>query len=146
MVNFERDPTALLADEFRRLSLANGWGKKSARYKRERRNFYGSAAAQDFASFWGNNDSRLDAWQDLCRHLGMTTIPTGIRACKKVSLKLIHVNLIDLVDSKRQNFRPRTFSSESALAEYIRNSGKVFLKEKAKANPLLRQFLIVVFG
>ncbi|KAI0355124.1 hypothetical protein OH77DRAFT_1403657 [Trametes cingulata] len=145
MINFDRDPTASLEDEFRRFAHANGWGKKSARYKRERRNFYASAVIEDFTSFWGSSDSRLQAWQELCRHLGLTTIPTSIRGCKK-ALKPIHVNLIDLVDSKRQNTTPEIFPSEDALAAYIRRTGKIFMKDRAKANPLLRQFLVIVFG
>jgi hypothetical protein len=38
----------------------------------------------------------------------------------------------------------KKFSSPKALAKYISRSGKVFPKERAKRNPLLRRFLIVV--
>ncbi|KAI0333133.1 hypothetical protein GY45DRAFT_1272699 [Cubamyces sp. BRFM 1775] len=142
---FERDTTALLASEFRRLALANGWSKKSARYKDERQKFYGLAVAQDFNAFWGSTESRLAAWQDLCLHLGIAEVPNSIKGCKQ-ALKPINVNLIDLVDSKRQDTKPKTFSSEAACAEYTRKTGKIFPKARAKANPLLRQFLVVVFG
>ncbi|KAH9890509.1 hypothetical protein C8Q73DRAFT_128658 [Cubamyces lactineus] len=165
---FERDTTALLAVEFRRLAVASGWGKKSAKYKKERQKFYGLAVAQDFSTFWGSTESRLDAWQDLCRHLGITEAPTSIKGCRQVlavtatcladnnisntyvrvisqALTPIHVNLVDLVDSKRQNTKPKTFSSEAACAEYTRKTGKIFPKARAKANPLLRKFLVVVF-
>ncbi|EIW60959.1 uncharacterized protein TRAVEDRAFT_166094 [Trametes versicolor FP-101664 SS1] len=142
---FERDTTALLADEFRRLSLDSGWGKKSAKFKKERAKFYGGAVAQDFTTFWGSNASRLDAWQDLCRHLGITDVPSSIKKCK-LALKPFYVNLVDLVDSKRQGIKPRIFSSESELAGYIQKTSKIFPKAQAKTNPLLRQFLIVVFG
>ncbi|KAI8974260.1 hypothetical protein BD414DRAFT_517640 [Trametes punicea] len=143
-MTFERDPTALLADEFRRLALINGWGKKSVKYKNERKEFYGAAVSKDFAAFWGTTESRLDAWQDLCRLLGFTEIPTSIKKCKQ-AMKGVYVNLVDLVDSKRTNTQPKTFTSAGALASYIRKTGKIFPKERAKANPLLRQFLVVVF-
>ncbi|KAH9857489.1 hypothetical protein C2E23DRAFT_719498 [Lenzites betulinus] len=142
---FQRDPTALLADEFRRLALARGWGKKSAQYKTERVKFYGTAVVQDFARFWGDNDSRLQAWQELCHFLGVPDCPSSITQCKK-ALKHTHVNLIDLVDARRRNVKPRIFSSRTALAIYIRETKKIFPKGRAKANPLLKQFLVVVFG
>ncbi|KAJ8482701.1 hypothetical protein ONZ51_g5193 [Trametes cubensis] len=163
-VTFERDTTALLAAEFRRLALASGWGRKSARYKNERQKFYGLAVAQDFSAFWGSTESRLTAWQDLCCHLGVDEVPTSIKGCKEVhtlmpnthvlvahprlasqALRPVHVNLIDLVDSKRQNTKPKTFATETACANYTRRTGKIFPKARAKANPLLRQFLVVVF-
>lgn len=81
---FERDTTALLADEFCRLALESGWSKKSAKFKKERAKFYGGAVAQDFTTYWGSNASRLDAWQDLCRHLGITNVPSSIKKCKLV--------------------------------------------------------------
>lgn len=166
LAGFQRDPTALLADEFRRLALARGWGKKSARYGTERVKFYGTAVVQDFARFWGDNDSRLQAWQELCHFLGVPDCPSSITQCKKVclsytlrrssqvfmaptldqTLKHTHVNLIDLVDARRRNVKPRIFSSRNELATYIRETGKIFPKGRAKANPLLKQFLVVVFG
>lgn len=164
-LGFQRDPTAPLADEYRRFALARGWGKKSARYKKERVNFYGAAVLQDFTRFWGDNASRLDAWQELCHFLGVHECPASITQCKKVSLvaqcvvatkslmppflqalKHIHVNLVDLVDARRRNIKPKIFTSRSELASYIVETRKIFPKAKAKANPLLKQFLIVVFG
>lgn len=57
------------------------------------------------------------------------------------------MNLVDLVDAKASGqVISRKFSSPKALAKYIRNTGKYFPKEKAKSNPLLRRFLIVVSG
>ncbi|KAI0823873.1 hypothetical protein BC628DRAFT_1420612 [Trametes gibbosa] len=144
-LGFQRDPTAPLADEYRRFALARGWGKKSARYKKERVNFYGAAVLQDFTRFWGDNASRLDAWQELCHFLGVHECPASITQCKK-ALKHIHVNLVDLVDARRRNIKPKIFTSRSELASYIVETRKIFPKAKAKANPLLKQFLIVVFG
>lgn len=58
----------------------------------------------------------------------------------------MYVNLVDLVDAKRRNLKPEIFSTAGALAAYIQDTGKIFPKARAKANPLLKQFLIVVFG
>lgn len=55
------------------------------------------------------------------------------------------MNLIDLVDAANASTTiRRTFTSSKDLSRYIKQTKKVFPKERAKANPLLRQFLIVV--
>ena len=59
------------------------------------------------------------------------------RASTLISLDLIDAGTTGGVISKK-------FSSEKELAKYIRRTGKVFPKDRAKKNPLLRKFLIVV--
>jgi hypothetical protein len=55
------------------------------------------------------------------------------------------VNLVDLVDAGTAGrVISKKFSSEKELAKYIRETGKVFPKERAKMNPLLCRFLIVI--
>ncbi|KAI0668367.1 hypothetical protein C8Q78DRAFT_1046767 [Trametes maxima] len=141
---FQRDLAAPLETEFLRLAAQHGWNPDSARYRNERFRFYGDAVLQDFTRHWGDNDSRLEAWQALCYHLGKAGPYTSIIECKK-ALKNVHVNLIDLVESKNSARKLRKFTTARALAAYTRETMKIFPKRRAKENPLLKQFLVVVF-
>ncbi|THH09544.1 hypothetical protein EW146_g8659 [Bondarzewia mesenterica] len=146
MTTFVRDETASIVSEFRRLALQEGWTRRSKTYKAERRHFFGEAAVEEFHKYFGENVSSLQAWQDLCRQLGVVIdgMPPGsITECKRL-LKGVYVNIVDLVDSQISGNTVKTFSSAKDLSKYIRRTGKVFPRERAKANPLLRQFLIIV--
>ncbi|KAI9069491.1 S-adenosyl-L-methionine-dependent methyltransferase [Trametes sanguinea] len=143
--DFQRDPNATLADEFRRLVRMCGLKKKTKRYKSARRLFYGTYAAEEFKAKFGTDKGSLSSWQKLCSHLGIgENLNLGsITTCRK-ALYGNYVNLIDLLDTFKTNDRPKIFSSEKELAEYIRDSGKVFLLDAAKFNDLLSAFLIEV--
>ncbi|KAI9069492.1 hypothetical protein FKP32DRAFT_1671383 [Trametes sanguinea] len=142
---FQRNRRALITEEFSRLASEKGWDKRSKEYKKKRKEFYASAVTEDFTAFWGANETRLSAWRDLCLCIGIKNVPSSIEECKK-ALQPIHVNLVDLVDSKRTGHPPRLFKTESDLGHYSRQTAKIFPKARAKANPLLRQFLIHIFS
>lgn len=55
------------------------------------------------------------------------------------------MNIVDLVDARRQGKVVKAFQSADALRKYIQKTGKIFPKEAAKRNPLLKAFLITVF-
>jgi hypothetical protein len=90
--NFQSDPTASLLDNFKRLAIQEGWKKKSKTYKDERRVFLGEAVVDGFWDTFGGNVSSLQAWQSLCRTIGVPTsregedLPqlTSISACQQV--------------------------------------------------------------
>jgi len=150
--DFESDPTVSLLDNFKRLAIQEGWGKKSKTYKEQRRTFLAEAVEVAFLDKFGVNVSSLQAWQSLCQTIGVPEskegeeVPqlTSIKACQR-ALKGVYVNLVDLVDAGTAGrVISKKFSSPKELAKYIRKTGKVFPKERAKRNPLLRRFLIVV--
>jgi len=150
--NFQSDPTAPLVENFRRLAIQEGWKKKSKTYKENKRVFLAEAVEAGFLSTFGVNVSSLQAWQSLCETIGVPEakegedlpLLTSISACKK-ALKGVYVNLVDLVDAAMAgNVIPKKFSSQKELAKYIRKTGKFFPKSRAKRNPLLSRFLIVV--
>jgi len=150
--DFEQDPTASLLDNFRRLAIQEGWKKKSDRYKRERGVFLGQGVETAFLDTYGGNVSDLQAWQSLCKTIGVPAVKEGepivqlasISACQK-ALKGVYVNIVDLVDAATAGtVISKKFSNQKQLAKYICRSGKVFPKARAKANPLLARFLIVV--
>lgn len=89
--NFEADPTASLIANFKRLAIQEGWGKKSKKYKEERRGYLGEAVSIGFISHFGGNVSSLQAWQNLCQTIGVPETGDGeavhltsIRACQEV--------------------------------------------------------------
>ncbi|KAL7282912.1 hypothetical protein ACG7TL_002329 [Trametes sanguinea] len=159
----------MTAPRFRLKAICKSWDKECVNVdlKKERKNFYGFAVTQDFTAFWGADKTKLSAWRDLCRCVGIRKVPSSIEGSKDAkrqaicidgvrishaehsssqALEPIHVNLVDLVDSKRARQQPKVFNSEDALASYSRETEKIFPKTRAKANSLLRQFLAHVFN
>ncbi|KAK7037255.1 hypothetical protein VNI00_011246 [Paramarasmius palmivorus] len=137
-----------LLEEFRALAISEGLKKKSKIYKERRRQFLAEHVRDGFIDSFGVNASSLENWKKLLATIGIDGYSdfTSIKQCK-AALKGLYINLVDLVDAGRRGKvidPPNPFPSQKALARYIRGTGKVFPKERAKANPLLRQFLIVV--
>jgi len=154
--SLQPDPTLPLLESFRLLAIQEGWKKKSKTYKNERRAYLADAVEIAFLDKFGVNTSSLQAWQSLCQTIGVPERREGdsedapqltsIRACQQ-ALKGIFVNLVDLVDAGTAGtVISKKFGSEKELARYIRKTGKIFPKSRAKKNPLLRRFLIVVGG
>ncbi|EIW60960.1 uncharacterized protein TRAVEDRAFT_46197 [Trametes versicolor FP-101664 SS1] len=141
---FTRDINASLVAEFRRLAMLNGWKKKGKPYKEERRKVFRDWAMEDFERIFGRNNNSLESWQRLCRLLGISegiTLGTVIE-CRRV-LNDVYVNIIDLIDAcKTPDEKPKIFATSKELAKYIRKTGKIFPRDKAKFSPLLSKFLI----
>jgi hypothetical protein len=55
------------------------------------------------------------------------------------------VNLVDLLNSRRQGSRVSTFHSEKALREYSIKRKKIFPKDEAKRDKLLKILLREIF-
>ena len=53
----------------------------------------------------------------------------------------VHVNLIDLMDSRRQGTEVRVFNSYQQLVKYTRSSKKYFPRDEAKEEGLVRILL-----
>ncbi|THU83909.1 hypothetical protein K435DRAFT_822869 [Dendrothele bispora CBS 962.96] len=138
-------------NSFRRLAISEGLSKKSKRYKDLRRTYLAGAVQEGFSFHFGSNETSLQAWQELCQTiLGADKLrELDLRSVKrcKAALDGVFVNLVDLVDAGNAGATIcKIFSSDRALANYIKRTGKVFPKAEAKKNPLLRRFLIVVGG
>ncbi|KAF9258120.1 hypothetical protein L218DRAFT_1067234 [Marasmius fiardii PR-910] len=141
------DPTTLL-ESFRVLAISEGLKKKSKAYRERRRAFLTEQVQDGFINQFGVNSSSLDNWKRLLDTIGIEDGDkfTSIKECK-AALKGKYINLVDLVDAanaKKTIIAPNPFTTPKALSKYIKRTGKVFPKNKAKANPLLSQFLIVV--
>ncbi|KAG5641305.1 hypothetical protein DXG03_005554 [Asterophora parasitica] len=136
-----------ILERFTLLALSEGLTKKSKEYKSRRRAFIVDEVETGFATAFGGIASSLAAWKDVLRTVGVEggELLTSIRQCK-AALKGTFVNIVDLVDaaSAGRVMTSGVYSSASALAKYIKRTGKVFPLKKAKANQLLRQFLVKV--
>ncbi|KAL0571350.1 hypothetical protein V5O48_010616 [Marasmius crinis-equi] len=141
--------SATLLAAFHTLATSEGiTNRKSKCYKERRRKFLIDNVQRGFIDQFGANSSSLDSWKLLLATIGIegSNKLTSIRQCKE-SLKGKFINIVDLVDAANAGStirNPNPFPSREALSHYIKRTGKVFPKGNAKANPLLRQFLIVI--
>ncbi|KAE9390058.1 hypothetical protein BT96DRAFT_959870 [Gymnopus androsaceus JB14] len=106
-----------------------------------------NAIALQFNAFYGSNVDDLNGWHNLCRALQVQDIPDTVNGCKAI-VKEIYVNICDLVDYSlgAQEKPPILHESESDLAEYSRDSDKIYPRENAYAGGLLRFLLRQIFG
>ncbi|KAJ7588379.1 hypothetical protein C8J56DRAFT_860954 [Mycena floridula] len=140
------EPERTILYNFRRLALIRKWGKKSKEYKRQKRDFLANAVEEMFSTSFGDRKGNLDAWCKLCKTVGVSTdlLLGNIKAYKE-ALHGKFVNLIDLVQAaSADQVMEKTFPTSKELAEYIHLTGKFYPLDRAKKNPLLEQFLIIV--
>jgi hypothetical protein len=85
--DYNNDPTISIIENFRLLAIQEGWTKKSKSYKEGRKAFIAEAVETGFESHFGVNASSLQAWQNLCRTIGIENADslTSISSCQKVS-------------------------------------------------------------
>jgi len=83
---YQNDPTISITENFRLLAIQEGWTKKSKSYKEGRKAFIAEAVEIGFISYFGANTSSLQAWQNLCRTIGIENVETltSIKSCQKV--------------------------------------------------------------
>ena len=75
--DFQSDPTASLLHNFKRLSFQEGWKKKDDTYKKERKEFLAEGVVAGFLDTFGKNDESLQAWQSLCKTIGVPETKEG---------------------------------------------------------------------
>ncbi|USP73855.1 hypothetical protein yc1106_01129 [Curvularia clavata] len=124
--NFVHSPTAPFRSEFERLAQIKGWSK---RVKQQQ---FISLLSSEVAFYWGADEDKLEQYQEMCRDLGLSLIPSSVKQCKK-ALGSRKVNLYSLIDNKRN---PETkivqYKSFDKLRKSIHESGP-FPREAAKA-------------
>ena len=75
--DFQSDPTDSLLANFRRLAIQEGWGKKGDTYKEEKKEFLAGGVVVGFLDTFGRNDKSLQAWQSLCKTIGVPETKEG---------------------------------------------------------------------
>ncbi|KAL2825330.1 hypothetical protein BDW59DRAFT_161807 [Aspergillus cavernicola] len=132
---FQPDQSRSATEEFSRLAYHMNWNTGSKTYKREFVNF---ASAEFVYHFDIGN--RLQNYQALCQELRLEGYFASITQCRKALTKA-HVNLFDLIDSRRTGAIVRKFPSQIALQEYTRDTQKIFPKRAAKEDGFLKDLL-----
>lgn len=61
------------------------------------------------------------------------------------ALHNVHVNIIDLIDSRRKGTQVQIFATRQKLVSYTWRTAKIFPKKKAKENVLLKILLREIF-
>ena len=85
---FAPNPDATLIENFQRLAISKNWGKKSKKFKEERKSYMLALADTHLGSIdRGGTAERLVALQELCEELGVKPVPSSINQCKKVCYK-----------------------------------------------------------
>ncbi|KAJ5184207.1 hypothetical protein N7492_001823 [Penicillium capsulatum] len=131
--------------EFNRLANQMNWREGSKRYKRERSKFFES----EFGIQFGTDASNLANWQALCLELEIKSPIQSISQCRKLNifkaLAKVHVNLVDIVDSRRTGKKVKFFASPKALRKYTIETEKIFPKSAAKKDGFLKSLLRGIF-
>ncbi|KAK7037256.1 hypothetical protein VNI00_011247 [Paramarasmius palmivorus] len=142
-------PVPTLLESFRAHALSQGLtNRKSKAYKEQRRLWLADKVTTGFAEQFGADVYSLSNWKKLCVTIGIEGASgfTSITQCQE-SLKGKYINLVDLVDAANADkviIKPNPFPDPKKLAKYIVRTEKVYPLNRAKSNPLLRQFLISV--
>ncbi|KAJ5592214.1 hypothetical protein N7537_009118 [Penicillium hordei] len=138
--SFQTANSALAIAEFDRLACQMNWRQGSKKYNRERARFL----ASQFDAHFGTDATKLENWQALCAEVKTQSPTKSISQCRKALAKT-HVNLVDLVDSRRTGKNVKHFPSPKALREYTLNTRKIFPKSAAKKDGFLKALLRVIF-
>ncbi|KAL1695651.1 hypothetical protein GGG16DRAFT_121461 [Schizophyllum commune] len=144
-----RSSSISITARFADFARAKGLTKKTKdaderkRYREERAEFVSNAVNEGFEKNFGKNEVFLQAWQGLCRTVGLKDMKglTDVGACKK-ALKGKYVNIVDLVDAAEVRQTCESFTSIAKLRSYTLKGGKIYPRKAAKGNPLLKEFLI----
>ncbi|KAM0796633.1 hypothetical protein BDR22DRAFT_519810 [Usnea florida] len=129
---FAPNPDATLIENFKQLAISKNWGKKSKKFKEERKSYMLALADTHLGSIdSGGTAERLVALQGLCEELGVKPVPSSITQCNK-QLSTVYVCLVDLIDSRRLHFQVHVFKTLSKLQKHVKDTGHYFPKEEAK--------------
>lgn len=89
---FEPDLTAPIEVEFERLALHMGWRPESKKWRKNRKHCLES----EFVAQYGNDASKLQNWQNLCREVRVRQAIESISQCKKVCRKTLSVIIMSI--------------------------------------------------
>ncbi|KAL0575753.1 hypothetical protein V5O48_006217 [Marasmius crinis-equi] len=141
--------SATLLESFHTLAITEELTNRGSKgYRERRKQFLIENVQRAFVDQFGVNANSLENWKRLLATIGIegSNELTSIQQCKN-ALKGKFINIVDLVDAANAGSKiksPNPFTSAKALSRYIKTTSKIFPKGAAKANPLLRQFLVVV--
>ncbi|TKA46312.1 hypothetical protein B0A55_13580, partial [Friedmanniomyces simplex] len=83
-----------------------------------------------FNSSFGVDANDIATWEGIRKFLKLSPIPSDIESMRHVILDT-HVNLSDMLDSKRNGGSVRLFQTKDELIDYTVQEGRYFPKEEA---------------
>ncbi|KAI1082789.1 hypothetical protein F5B20DRAFT_484481 [Whalleya microplaca] len=98
--------------------------------------------AQDWENYFGSGE--LQDWQRLMEDLGFSENFTSKTQCRK-ALGGVWVNIRDFLDDVDAGRTPHRFKNEYKLAEYTRQTGKIYPRNKVDQKSPLRKLLAHIF-
>ncbi|GLB43743.1 hypothetical protein LshimejAT787_1402550 [Lyophyllum shimeji] len=110
--HFVYNPTQPPWDEFNRLARSLHWFAEGRAIKKAE---FKVALVKEFNCIYGTDESDIESWQMLCRVIGITPLPEGLKACRE-AVDAAHVNLVDLVDVPNSGRSIKLFDSEESLS------------------------------
>ncbi|KAH0026565.1 hypothetical protein KCU78_g4328, partial [Aureobasidium melanogenum] len=129
--DFDHQPRQSIRIEFNRLAKAQEWGIEET--KRERANCYNEELEGHFHRL-GITD-QLERLRHLCSELDVKPRNT-VDGCRKI-LRHTHVNLIDLMDARRDNDKKvEKFKTFKELKKYSHKTGKFYPLDEAKGETI----------
>ncbi|KAI9040199.1 uncharacterized protein KD926_008523 [Aspergillus affinis] len=137
--DFQPNPCLSATEEFSRLAHHMNWTTGSKRYRKELAKF----ASTEFGHFY-DIGNRLQNYRALCQELRVEGPLTSVTQCRKALAK-VHVNIFDLIDSRRTGAIVQRFPNRAALKEYTKDTQKIYPKQAAKADGLLKELLRRIF-
>jgi hypothetical protein len=128
--------------DWRQIDAFNSLAEQQEWHGTERENKW-----EEFRNCWTNvvehefTECRIEHYQNLCRDLGLEPVPDSIRMCKR-ELKRVHVNIVDLMQYRRDRregrnpARPQLFATAQELEDYTRRERKYYPLQNARAEML----------
>ncbi|PLB47849.1 hypothetical protein P170DRAFT_359792 [Aspergillus steynii IBT 23096] len=132
---FQPNPSLSASEEFSRLAHYRNWTTGSKRYRKELVKF----ASTEFGHYY-DIGNKLQNYQALCQELRVEGPLTSVTQCRKALAK-VHVNIFDLIDSRRTGAIVQKFPNNAALKKYTKDTQKIFPKQAAKADGFLKELL-----
>ncbi|PYH48003.1 uncharacterized protein BP01DRAFT_363190 [Aspergillus saccharolyticus JOP 1030-1] len=132
--DFELKPDAAMIDEFKRLAAQRGWKEGSKTWRKR----WSAFINLEYDCVIGESLTDLDSWRELCALLDLQGPFPSITKCRQ-ALSTVHVNIVDVINCRRQGTKPKKFSSVSQLAKYTHKTGQFFKRNLAKQDQLLKR-------
>ncbi|TFK21862.1 hypothetical protein FA15DRAFT_758437 [Coprinopsis marcescibilis] len=133
---FDDEPSQPASKEFKRLCKTEnltGFEQREAYRK------YKDALVMQFNYNYGTDENNLEAWQHLCRIVGIDPPPRDLREARQ-AVKETHVNLVELTEGI-DGREVTVFPTEKDLSDYTMGNGLFFPSSNFKAGNLLRHLL-----
>ncbi|KAK1808507.1 hypothetical protein LTR12_017133 [Friedmanniomyces endolithicus] len=119
--SFDYDRTQSSPREFYRMCSQFGWDRRPngsyPRVREEAWQGFRTALVVQFNSSFGVDADDIATWEGICKFLELSPIPSNIDGMRQAIIDT-HVNLADVLDSKRNGESVKIFQTKDELVGY----------------------------